>query len=101
MDYQTLISQVLMIVAFITIIVNIITEVAKSVSTTISGSKYINKFVLVVSVVLTVIVLLAYWQIKNMIITWYLIVAFIIIGILVAYAAMFGYDKLLSYFKTN
>lgn len=63
------------------------------------GSKTINAFVLVLSLILTVGIFTAYWQIKQMELAWYVIAAFIIVGFLVAYAAMFGYDKLLSYFK--
>lgn len=99
MDYQVLFSQLFIIIAVLTVLVNIITEVVKNLSSKLTGSKYINPFVLILSVVLTVAVFIAYWQIKQMTITWYLIVAFIIIGFLVAYAAMFGYDKLISYFK--
>lgn len=74
-------------------------EVAKRTFDWVQGSKVINVFVLALSLILTVAVFTAYWQAKQMAITWYIIAAFIIIGFLVAYAAMFGYDKLLSYFK--
>lgn len=47
----------------------------------------------------TVGVFLAYWQINQLTITWYVFAAFIIIGFMVAYAAMFGFDKLIKYFK--
>jgi putative effector of murein hydrolase len=57
--------------------------------------------VLLLSVALTVAAFLAYWQIKQMEITWYIIVAFIIIGFMVAFAAMFGFDKLLKYFEKS
>lgn len=98
MDYSTIILQVLSIVGIIVAFVNIITEVVKNV-TGMSGARVINMFVLVISVILSVAVFVAYWQIKQMQITWYLILTFIIIGFMVAYAAMFGYDKLLSLFK--
>ena len=48
---------------------------------------------------MTVAVFIAYWQIKQLEITWYIIAAFIVIGFMVAYAAMFGYDKLMKYFQ--
>lgn len=62
-------------------------------------AKTINIFVTIFSIVLTAIVMIAYCQIKAIIITWYMAVAFVVIGFMVAYAAMFGYDKLISYFK--
>ena len=83
----------------LTALVNIVTEVAKRTFDWVQGSKVINVFVLALSLILTVAVFTAYWQIKQMELAWYVIAAFIIVGFLVAYAAMFGYDKLLSYFK--
>lgn len=99
MNYTELISQILLIISVLTALVNIVTEVAKRTFDWVQGSKAINVFVLALSLILTVGVFTAYWQVKQMAITWYIIAAFIIIGFLVAYAAMFGYDKLLSYFK--
>mgnify|MGYP000613934136 CR=1 FL=1 len=99
MDYMSIISQVLMIVAVLTVFVNIITEVLKNSFGFLKGSKMINVFVLILSLVVTVAVFIAYWQIKQLEITWYIIAAFIVIGFMVAYAAMFGYDKLMKYFQ--
>lgn len=99
MAYSTLISQLFMIITVLVIVVNIITEVCKKTFASLSGSKAINLFVLVLSEALTVSVFLAYWQVKQMTITWYIITAFIIIGFMVAFAAMFGFDKLLKYFE--
>ena len=99
MNYTELISQILLIISMLTALVKIVTEVAKKSFDWVQGSKVINGFVLVLSLILTVAVFTAYWQIKQMELAWYIIAAFIIIGFLVAYAAMFGYDKLLSYFK--
>ena len=98
MDYTTIISQLLSIVAILVVFVNIITEVFKK-SFALEGSKHINLFVLALSIGLTVGVFLAYWQINQMTITWYVFAAFIIVGFTVAYAAMFGFDKLIKYFK--
>lgn len=99
MDYATIIGQVLIIVAILTAFVNIITEVVKKTFDWCSTSKVINIFVLLLSEILTIAVFLAYWQIKEMLIMWYIVAAFIMIGFMVAYAAMFGYDKLLKYFE--
>lgn len=96
MDYTTFISQLLIIIAALVAVVNIITEVCKRSFAWLAGSKAINLFVLLLSVSLTVAAFLAYWQIKEMLITWYIIAAFII-GFMVAFAAMFGFDKLLKY----
>lgn len=93
-----IISQILMLVGVLVILVNIITEVVKNVFE-MKEAKEINIFVTVLSVALTVLVLLAYCQIKAITLTWYIAISFIVIGFMVSYAAMFGYDKLLSYFE--
>lgn len=100
MDYTTIISQGLIIIAVLTVLVTIITEVAKSAFPSLDGSAKINVFVLILSVVVTVGVAIAYCQIKLLPLTWYWYGAFIVLGIMVAYAAMFGYDKLVAQFSS-
>lgn len=98
MNYQELFATLFIIIAILVVVVNIITEVAKKIYN-FSEEKHINTFVVVLSIALTVATFLSYWQIKQMEITWYLIVAFIVVGFMVAYAAMFGFDKLIKHFK--
>ena len=98
MNYQELFSMLFIIIAVLVVLVNIITEVAKKIIA-FTQTVYINVFVVCLSIALTVAVFLAYWQIKQIEITWYLLVAFIIIGFMVAYAAMFGFDKLIRHFR--
>ncbi len=98
MNYQELFSTVFIIIAVLVVLVNIITEVAKKIFS-FSETVYVNAFVVVLSIALTLAAFLAYWQIKQMEITWYLIIAFIVVGFMVAYAAMFGFDKLIKYFQ--
>ena len=99
MDLASFISQLLFIVAILVVVVNIITEVCKLSFSWLSTSKVINVFVLILSEAVTISTFLAYWQIKQMIITWYIILAFIVVGFLVAFAAMFGFDKLVKYIE--
>lgn len=99
MDITAIFSQLLFAIAILVAVVNIITEVCKLSFSWLSTSKVINIFVLVVSEALTVAVFFAYWQIREMAVTWYVILAFIVIGFAVAYAAMFGYDKLVKYIE--
>ena len=49
---------------------------------------------LVVAVLLTMAAFFAFAQTQSIKITWYLIVAALVLGFMVAYSAMFGYDKL-------
>lgn len=93
-----IVSQLFIIIGVLVAIVNIITEVAKKLYK-FKEAGAINLFVTSISILLTCLTFVAYWQIKGLEFTWYLYVTFVIIGFMVAYAAMFGFDKLLSYFK--
>ena len=93
-----IISQLFIIIGVLVALVNIITEVAKKLYN-FKEAGAINIFVTIISILLTCITFVAYWQIKSLPFTWYLYVAFVIIGFMVAYAAMFGFDKLIAYFK--
>ena len=84
------ISAVLLIVAILVVITNIIVQVVKKATWDKIPT---NLLVVIVSMVLTVGAFLAIFQIKAVAITWYMIAAVVILGIFVAYAAMFGFDK--------
>lgn len=86
----TVISAVLLIVAILVVITNIIVQVVKKATWDKIPT---NLLVVIVSMALTVAVFLAIFQIKAMAITWYMIAAVLVLGIFVAYAAMFGFDK--------
>ena len=79
-------------VAVLILCVQIITEIIKKVIT--DESKYYNLIVLCVSVVLTVAATVAACMIAGITITWYIILAAIVLSFFVAYGAMLGYDKL-------
>ena len=53
-----------------------------------------NLLALIVAIVLTLVVGLAFLQIVGVTILWYMVAGLIVAGWLVAYAAMFGFDKL-------
>ena len=84
-----MIAEILSVVGALMIIVNLITEIAKKL-----GLKKTNLFVTILSEVLTLICFFAYVDIKQISIEWYFIVGAVFVGLAVAYAAMFGYDKL-------
>ena len=84
------ISAVLLIVAILVVITNIIVQVVKKATWDKIPT---NLLVVIVSMLLTVGVFLAIFQIRAVAITWYMIAAVVILGIFVAYAAMFGFDK--------
>ena len=91
-----IISTLLMIIGGVTILTNIIVQVVK----TVTWDKIPTNFLaLMVSEALTLAAGAAYAQIKGIAITWYLVFAAVVVGLLSAYAAMVGYDKLIEAFK--
>lgn len=84
------ISAVLLIVAILVVVTNIIVQVVKKATWDKIPT---NLLVVIVSMALTVAVFLAIFQIKAVAVTWYMIAAVLVLGIFVAYAAMFGFDK--------
>lgn len=85
------ISVLLPILGALVALVNIVTQVLKKVTW---DKLPTNIVVLILSVVLTVAAFFAYAQITTLAVTWYMIVGAVVAGFAVAYAAMFGFDKL-------
>ena len=79
------------IIGVLVALTNIITQVLKKATW---DKLPTNILALIVAVLLTVAAGITYCQIKAMPLTWYLIVALFVLGFMVAYAAMFGFDKL-------
>ncbi len=95
MDYSLIVkygSYVLFAVACLVFGVNIIVEVVKKLF-----PKVPTTFVAtILSVVVTMVAFFAWAAISDLVILWYYVVAALVLGLFVAYAAMFGFDK----FKT-
>ena len=85
------IALLLTIVGAITAPTNVIVQVLKKITWDKIPT---NILAVLVSMALTLAAGAAYAQIKNITITWYLVVAAVVVGFLCAYAAMFGFDKL-------
>lgn len=84
-------SVIIAIVGALVALTNIITEVIKKVTW---DKLPTNVLALIVAEALTIVVGLAYFQINEITVVWYMAVALVVLGIMVAYAAMFGFDKL-------
>ena len=84
-------SVILSIVGVLVVLTNIITQVLKKLTW---DKMPTNILVVIISMALTVIAFFAYCQINAITVVWYMIAAMIVLGFLVAYAAMFGFDKL-------
>ena len=85
------ITTLLTIIGLLVALTNIITEVIKKVTWNKIPTSLLA---VIVSLVLTLVAFFAYCQISQIVTTWYFIVAAVVVGFMVAYGAMFGYDKL-------
>lgn len=85
------ISVVITIIGVLVALTNIIVEVAKKATW---DKLPTNVLALVVAEVLTIASGIAYCQIKAVPMEWYIVAALVVMGFMVAYAAMFGFDKL-------
>lgn len=92
MDFSVVdISVLITVLGVLVALTNIIVEVLKKVT---YDKLPTNVVAVLVAVVLTILAGLALFQIKGIDVTWYLILALVVMGFMVAYAAMFGFDKL-------
>ena len=85
------ISGILTVALILTVVTNIIVQVLKG----LTYDKIPTNFLAVgISMVVTLVAFFAVCAIAKIAITWYLIAGAIALGLFVAYAAMFGFDKL-------
>lgn len=84
-------SVIIAIVGVMVALTNVIVEVAKKATW---DKLPTNILALIVGEVLTIGTGIAYFQIKAIPIEWYMVAALVVGGFMVAYAAMFGFDKL-------
>lgn len=89
-NIPAVVSYVLIIVAVLVVLTNVVTEVVKKTFTSVPS----NILALAVAMILALVALFAFCQLMAVAVTWYLVVAAVVVGFLTAYAAMFGYDKL-------
>lgn len=82
----------LIILAILVILTNIIVQVIKDFSGL--KDKPTKVVTTVIAIMLCVLGTIAYCEIFSIALAWYIIVASIILGFIVAYGAMFGFDNL-------
>ena len=85
------ITMLVTIIGVLVALTNVIVEVAKKATW---DKLPTNIVALIVAEVLTLGSGIAYCQIESVAITWYIVAGLIVSGFMVAYAAMFGFDKL-------
>jgi hypothetical protein len=86
----------ILIIGALVTVTNIIVEVVKKLTW---DKLPTNILATIVAMVLTMVAFFAYTSYAGLTIVWYWVVAAFIVGIFVAYAAMFGFDKLQEAFK--
>lgn len=84
-------SVILSIVGVLVIVTNIVVQVLKKLTW---DKLPTNILAVLIAMALTLAAFFAYCEIKGVAIVWYMIVAAVVLGFFVAYAAMFGFDKL-------
>lgn len=90
-NLETYISTLLIVVAVATVLVNIIVQVIKQITWDLIPT---NLLAFIVSEVITLLAFFAICQVQGIPVMWYMIAAAVVLGLIVAYAAMFGFDKL-------
>lgn len=97
---QTLIANMTIILAVIgslAFIVSVITQVIKGIG--IFNKVPTDIVVFVLSIGITVVAFIAYMQYIQMAILWYMILASIVAGFVVAFVSMYGWEKLSDLWK--
>lgn len=84
-------TTLLTVIGVLVALVNIVTQVLKNV---LPEKLPTSLLAIIFSLVLTIVAFVAYCQYAAIVIVWYYIVGAIVVGFMVAYAAMFGFDKL-------
>ena len=93
----TSISSLIAVIGALAFMVSIITQVFKGVGVLSKVPTDILVFVL--SIGLTVIAFVAYMQYIQQIIVWYMVIAAIMAGFIVAFGAMYGWEKFSELWK--
>ena len=89
-------TKIIPIIGVLVALTNIIVQVLKKATW---DKLPTNVLALVTAMALCLMAGIAYCQMKAIVITWYLMAALIVVGFMVAYAAMFGFDKLQEIMK--
>ena len=91
------ITIILAVIGAIAFIVSVITQVIKGVG--VFAKIPTDGLVLVLSIGITVAAFVAYMQYLDMTILWYMVLAAIMAGFVVAFVAMYGWEKLSELWK--
>lgn len=87
MNWSTIIS----VIGVLMVLTNIVVQVLKKATW---DKLPTNVLATVVALALTLGAFFAYCSVKGIAVAWYMVFAAVVVGFMVAYAAMFGFDKL-------
>ena len=88
-------SVILSIVGVLVIVTNIVVQVLKKLTWDKLPTNILAVLIaMALTLALTLAAFFAYCEIKGVAIVWYTVVGAVVLGFFVAYAAMFGFDKL-------
>ena len=85
------VSAILLAALILTVITNIITQLVKKITWDKIPT---NILAVVVAMAVTLVAFFAACQVMGRAVTWYMVAGAVALGLFVAYAAMFGFDKL-------
>lgn len=85
------VSAIMLVVLVLMVITNIITQVLKKATWEKIPT---NVVATAVAMILTLVAFFAICEILGVAVTWYMVAGAVVIGFFVAFAAMFGFDKL-------
>lgn len=85
------ITVIVAIIGALTVVTNIIVEVLKRATWEKMPT---NLLAVIVAMVLTLVAFFGYMAYLGIAVMWYYVAAAVVVGFAVAYAAMFGFDKL-------
>ena len=92
MNIAAVVSQMMTIIGVLVGVTNIIVQVLKQA---IPNSKFpTNLMAVIVAIVLTLLAFFGWASWRGIPVLWYYVVAAVVLGFLVSYASMFGFDKL-------
>lgn len=87
MDYAVILT----IIGFLTVLTNLLTQVIKPMTYDKLPTTFLAT---ILAEALTLVAYFGYSEYAKWSVTWYTIVAAIVVGMLVSYAAQYGFDKL-------
>lgn len=91
MGIATIISTMIAVIGVLVALVNIVVEVLKKV---LWDKVPTNALAVIVSMILTLLAYFAWAAYTGATVIWYMVVGVVVVAFMVAYAAMFGFDKL-------